>query len=82
MQRTIVQVMQVRMSDVLPGDIINKNHDDPRGWFEAKELHELPNGGVAVIAHSDKDSINGGPYDIVGVQLAKVVEVPNQVRAA
>lgn len=82
MQRTIVQVMQVRMSDVLPGDIVNKNHDSPHGWFEAKELQELHNGGVAVLAHSDKDSINGSPHDIVGVQLAKVVEIPNQVRAA
>lgn len=82
MQRTIVQVMQVRMSDVLPGDVVNKNHDDPRGWFEAKELQELHDGGIAVLAHSDKDSINGAPNDIVGVQLAKVVEVPTQVRAA
>lgn len=82
MQRTIVQVMQVRMADLVPGDIVNKNHDDARGWFEVKELSQLHNGGIAVLAHSDKDSINGTPYDIVGVQLAKVVEIPNQVRAA
>jgi len=70
------------MADLLPGDIVNKNHDDARGWFEVKELQELHNGGIAVMAHSDKDSINGGPHDIVGVQLTKAVEIPTQVRAA
>lgn len=82
MQRTIVQVMQVRMSDILPGDIVNKNHEDARGWFEVKELSHLHSGDVAVLAHTEKDSINGAPHDIVGVQVAKVVEIPNQVRAA
>ncbi len=82
MQRTLVQVMQVRMSDLNPGDIVNKNHGDARGWFEVKELTELPNGGIAVQAASEKDSINGGPYDIVGVQVTKAVELPNQIRAA
>lgn len=74
--------MQVRMSDLQPGDIVNKNHGDARGWFEVKELHELPNGGVAVQAASEKDSINGAPYDIVGVQVTKDVEIPRQIRAA
>lgn len=82
MQRSIVQVMQVRMSDLHPGDIVNKNHGDARGWFEVRELQELPNGGVAVHAAQEKDSINGAPHDIVGVQLCKVVEVPSEAKAA
>lgn len=77
MQRTMVQVMQVRMSDVLPGDIVNKNADDARGWFEVKELQELPNNAVVLAAHSDRDSVNGSINDIVGVQITKVVEVPD-----
>ena len=82
MQRTLVQVMQVRMADLHPGDIVNKKHDESRGWFEVKEVHELPNGGIAVEAASEKDSINAGPHDIVGVQVTKDVEIPNQIRAA
>jgi hypothetical protein len=74
--------MQVRMADLHPGDIVNKNHDDSRGWFEVNEIHELPNSGIVVQAASEKDSINGGPYDIVGVQVTKAVEIPNQIRAA
>ena len=76
MVRTIVQVIQVRMRDVHPGDVINKNGDDARGWFLVKDIQELPSGDIAVIAESDKNSINGGAYDMVGVQIAKAVEVP------
>jgi len=76
MVRTIVQVIKVRMRDVHPGDVINKNVDDPRGWFLVKDLQELPNGDFAILAETDKFSINGGAYDMVGVQLANDVEVP------
>lgn len=76
MVRTIVQVTQVRMRDVHPGDVINKNHDDPRGWFVVTDVQELHTGQYAIIADSDKNSINGGPFDMVGVQIAKQVEIP------
>jgi len=69
--------MQVRMSEVQPGDVCNKSHVDAKGWFLVKELQELPNGGIAVIGLSDKDSINGGAYDMVGVQVSKLVEIPD-----
>ncbi len=82
MQRTIVQVMQVRMTDLRPGDVVNKNHADPRGWFKVVDIQELPNGDVSVIAERASDSMNSAPYDIVGVQLVKTVEVPNTALAA
>lgn len=69
--------MTVRMADVLPGDIVNKNADLPIGWFEVVELQELPNNGIVLAAKSDRDSVNGTIYDMVGVQLTKVVEVPD-----
>ncbi len=77
MQRTIVQVMTVRMADVLPGDIVNKNADKAIGWFEVVELQDLPNNGIVLAAKSDRDSVNGTIYDMVGVQITKVVEVPD-----
>jgi len=74
--------MQVRMSDVLPGDIVNKNHADARGWVLIKSLQELPNNTVALLAESDRDSINGSINDIVGVQIPKLVEVPTMAPKA
>lgn len=82
MQRTIIQVMQVRMSDVQPGDVVNKNHGDAKGWFEVREVEELHTKDILLHAYSEKNSINGAPNDIVGVQVAKVVEVPAAARAA
>jgi len=69
------------MADVLPGDIVNKNYSDARGWFYVKELQELPNNGIVLVANSDRDSVNGTLNDIVGVQITKVVEVPDSQAA-
>jgi len=82
MQRTIVQVMQVRMTDLRPGDVVNKDHTEPRGWFKVVDIQELPNGDISVIAERSADSMNSAPYDIVGVQLAKAVEIPDSALAA
>lgn len=67
----------MRMADLHVGDIINKNPDDPRGWFEVFELQPLPNDGLAVLASTSKNSINGSPNDIVGVQIRQAVQVPD-----
>jgi len=75
MVRNLVQVMKVRMMDVQPGDVINKNAEDARGWFLVDDIQQLPSGDYAVLAATDKNSINGSPYEIVGVQVVKTVEV-------
>lgn len=64
------------MRDVCPGDIINKNLDDSKGWFQVRDTEELHTGNVAISADSERDSINGAPYDLVGLQIAKQVEAP------
>ena len=69
----------MRMGDLLVGDIINKNPDEPRGWFEVHELQELPNNGLAVLASTAKNSINGSPDDIVGVQVRQAVDLPPSI---
>jgi hypothetical protein len=82
MQRRIVQVMQVRMRDVIPGDVVNKHLSEPRGWVEVIETQDLPNNAIVLLAESDRDSINGLLNDIVAVQLTKVVEIPDTPTAA
>lgn len=77
MQRNMVQVIQVRMSDVLPGDVVNRNSEEARGWVEVIETQQLPNNGIVLVASSDRDSINGNHNDIVGVQVVRAVEIPD-----
>lgn len=81
MVRTIVQVIQVRMNDVVPGDIVNKNPDSTIGWFEVTDTQELHSGDIAILAATEKNSINGAPYDLVGIQIAKQVQAPTQAAA-
>lgn len=79
----MVQVMKVRMRDVRPGDVVNRNADEARGWVDVVEIQELPNNGIVLAAHSDRDSINGNRNDIVGVQVVTAVDVPDSnARAA
>ncbi|MGI9606183.1 MAG: hypothetical protein ACR2P0_08595 [Acidimicrobiales bacterium] len=77
MRRTRVHVVQMRMADLLEGDVVNKNPDDPRGWIVVQETQELPNNGLLVVATREKDSINGNPNDIVGVQIPQAIEIPD-----
>lgn len=73
----MVQVMKVRMSDVLPGDVVNRNADEARGWVEVVDVQDLPGNAIVLIAQSDRDSVNGNRNDVVGVQIVKSVEVPS-----
>ena len=77
MQRNMVQVTQVRMRDVLPGDIVNRNYEEARGWVKVVEVLPLPNNQIVLAASSDRDSVNGSINDIVGIQVVRVVEVPD-----
>ncbi len=82
MQRKMVQVMKSRMRDVIPGDVVNKNADDPKGWITVVELQPLPDDGIVLAATRDRDSINGNVNDIVGIQIIKAVDVPTQEQQA
>ena len=73
----MVQVIQVRMRDILPGDVINRDHEAARGWVEVIETQKLPNNGVVLLAESARDSVNGNRNDIVGVQVVRAVEIPD-----
>ena len=75
-----MQVVRMRMADVQAGDIVNKNPDEYRGWFEVQGIEHLHSGDIALLASSDKYSINGAPNDIVGVQVQQVVDMPAPAR--
>ncbi len=77
MQRSAIQIVKMRMGDLKTGDVVNKNPDDPRGWFIVRDLEHLPNGGLAVNAMNAKDSINGRPQDLVGVQIRYAIDIPD-----
>ncbi len=76
MQRSAIQVVKMRLGDLQTGDVVNKHPDESKGWFIVKGLQKLPNGGLSVEAMNPKDSINGQPQDLVGVQIRYAIEMP------
>lgn len=71
MERRIVEVLRLRVSDVMVGDVINRDPAATGGWFSVHELNQLPNGDINAVGSSAKLSIVAGPYDIVGLQVEK-----------
>lgn len=75
MQRTIVQITRMRISDVVEGDVINNDPDGTRGWFEVGVIRRLHDGTLSLCSENGRNSCNGSESDIVGVQVAKVVDI-------
>ena len=82
MQRTVVQITRMRISDLRAGDVANTDPDATRGWFIVDTVRELTNGEFAVSNASERKSINGAGDDIVGLQIHKTVEIASAPAAA
>ena len=74
MQRTFVRVATMRILDLAVGDVVNPEPDARSGWFVVEEIRRLPSGEMTVTNAASRGNVMGGPYDIVGVQVSKVVE--------
>jgi hypothetical protein len=75
MNRTIVQIARIRLIDVQPGDIVSGRPDDEFGWFEVHVVRELPSGDLVANGPASTQSIKGSEWDLVGIQVAKQVEI-------
>lgn len=76
MQRHLVQIARIRMEEVVPGDIVNRQVDDPRGWFRVAIIEELFDGNISVSDSTRQASFSAMPLDIVGVQTLKPIDIP------
>lgn len=74
-QRTIVQIARMRLADVTEGDVVNGQPDNEHGWFEVCEVRELPSGERVAAGAASTQSVKGSTWDLLGVQIAKAIEV-------
>ena len=79
MARSIVQVARMRISDVVPGDVVSRQPEDTEGWFEVARMEVLFDGSISLSDLDRRSSFAAQPMDIVGVQLLKAVEMPTPV---
>lgn len=81
MQRTIIQIARMRLADIESGDVVNPNPEDELGWFEVQVIRQLPSGELIASGKTQTQSAKGTPWDLVGVQIAKQVDVPGRAPA-
>lgn len=76
MQRTVIQIARVRLAEVRPGDVVNGHPDHEQGWFRVVTIRELPSGDLVAAGETNVQSVKGSVFDLVGLQVAKQVDVP------
>lgn len=77
MQRRIIKTAKVRIVDSQVGDIVNRNPDAEKGWFEVAEINTLFNGDLQLVDETSYVTITGGDNDLIGVQFAQLIERPS-----
>lgn len=75
MKRNLVQIARLRMEEVVPGDVVNRNPDDNRGWFVAAVVETLFDGSLQISDATRTMSFSARPLDVIGVQLLKPIEL-------
>lgn len=76
MQRTVVQIARMRLANIRPGDVINGHPEEEFGWFVVRGVRQLPSGDLIASGESTSQSVKGSPVDLVGIQVTKVVDIP------
>lgn len=62
--------------DAQVGDIVNRNPDAEKGWFEVADISTLFNGDLQLADVSTYVTITGRDNDLIGVQFAQVIDTP------
>ena len=71
MSKTAVQTVQVRITDVQMGDVVNKSHENLEGWFAVEVIETLHDGRLVLADETHQNTITGTGLDLVGLQLVR-----------
>jgi hypothetical protein len=75
-QRRIIKTAKVRIVDCQVGDIVNRNPDAEKGWYQVAEINALFNGDLQLVDETSYVTITGGDNDLIGVQFEQLIEMP------
>ena len=64
-----VEIVQVRVSNIQDGDIVNRRGPQRDGWIEVARLEQLPGGDFVVHDEKGSDSFTAEPLDVVWLQV-------------
>jgi len=75
-KRVVIQVAHVRMGDLRVDDVVNGKPAAEQGWFRIQMICQLPSGDLVATGETTAYSLKGSPWDLVGIQVAKRVDLP------
>ncbi len=71
--RSHVTIVQIRATDLQPGDIVNRRGPERTGWMEVERVESLPDGTLVVQDAEERDSFTATGYDLVWLQTLLVL---------
>lgn len=66
--RSRVEIVQIRVTDVEGGDVVNKRGPEKDGWIEVDRVEQLESGELVVHDTLDRDSFTAVGYDLIWLQ--------------
>lgn len=66
--RSHVSIVQIRVSEIQSGDVVNKRGPERSGWIEVDRVEQLPSGSYVIHDDNDRDSFTADFYDLVWLQ--------------
>lgn len=73
-RRNQITVVQIRVADLMEGDVINRRGHISEGWFEVAKNEEMPSGEHLVSDEAERIAFLAKPLDIVWLQIVAPLE--------
>jgi len=66
--RSQISIVQIRASEIQPGDVVNRRGPERTGWVEVDRTEHLPDGTLVVHDKYQRESFTAVGYDLVWLQ--------------
>lgn len=66
--RSQVSIVQIRASEIQPGDVVNRRGPERTGWVEVDRIERLHDETMVVHDKYERDSFTAVGYDLVWLQ--------------
>jgi len=71
--RSQVTIVQIRASEVMPGDVVNRRGPERTGWIEVDRIETLDDTTMVIHDRTQQGSFTATGYDLVWIQTLDVL---------
>ncbi len=77
--RSQVTIVQIRASELQPGDVVNRRGPGRTDWIEVGRIEVLPEGTLVVHDRGEHDSFTATGYDLVWLQTLMMLHTDSHL---